>query len=111
MDASSVGVTHFTSAAIVVYLINKLKAATWFPLLQKDKVIACRMFSAIVAFCVSIGITYAWSTLPDGTHSLVIQIPTLAALAVGLWHWLNQYAMQETLHQLTKPRGSEPVKP
>jgi len=100
MDAS-LGVTQFTSAAIVVWTINKLKAASWFPLLQKDWTTLNRAFSITAAFLVAQGIHWVWA--PD-TRVLSITIPTLTALALGLWHWLNQYAMQETLHQLTKPK-------
>lgn len=103
MDAS-IGLTHFTSAAIVVWLMNKLKAASWFPLVQKDAVYLNRAFSAVVAFFVSIGIHYTWSASADGSHTLVLAIPSLAVLAVGLWHVINQFALQETLHQLTKPK-------
>jgi hypothetical protein len=108
MDAS-IGVTHFTSAAIVVYAINKLKAAKWFPLLQKDWTWINRGFSMFVAFAVSIGIHYTWASDTTGGHTLTLQIPTLAALGLGLWHWLNQYAMQETLHQIIKDKT--PVAP
>jgi hypothetical protein len=112
MDAS-IGVTHFTSAAIVVYVINKLKSAKWFPLLQKDWTWINRGASMFVAFAVSIGIHYTWTPSTDGGHQLVLQIPTLSVLALGIWHWLNQYAMQETLHQITKAREPDknPVAP
>jgi hypothetical protein len=114
MDAS-LGVTQFTSAAIVVFAINKLKAATWFPLLQKDWTKLNRGFSIAAAFLVAQGIHWVWT--PD-TRVLAITIPTLSAFALGIWHWINQYAMQETLHQLTKPKvavlpesGTANVKP
>lgn len=104
MDAS-VGLTHFTSAAIVVYAMNKLKSATWFPLIQKDWTAMNRAFSVVVAFAVSIGIHYVWSTQADGSHQLILDIPTWGGLALGIWHWLNQYAMQETLFQVTKAKS------
>lgn len=108
MDAS-VGVTHFTSAAIVVYAMNKLKTAKWFPLLQKDWTWINRGFSMFVAFAVSIGIHYTWTAdTIGGGHTLTLQIPTLAVLGLSIWHWLNQYAMQETLHQITKPKDVAP---
>ena len=102
LDAS-IGLTHFTSAAIVVFAMNKLKAATWFPLVQKDAVALNRAFGAIIAFLVSIGIHYQWTANADGSHALLLQIPTLTALAYGVWHWLNQYALQEVIFQATKP--------
>lgn len=103
MDAS-IGLTHFTSAAIVVYAMNKLKAAKWFPLIQKDWTWINRSFSMFVAFAVSVGIHYTWTADTGGGHTLVLQIPTLGVLGLGVWHWLNQYCLQETLHQITKPK-------
>lgn len=103
MDAS-IGLTHFTSAAIVVYVMNKLKSATWFPLLQKDWVTINRAFSIVIALLVSWGIHYAWTADVSGGHQLVLDIPAWSTLGLTVWHWLNQYAMQETLHQLTKPK-------
>lgn len=107
---ASVGLTHFTSAAIVVYVMNKLKAASWFPLIQKDAVLMNRAFSAVVAFAVSIGIHYTWTANPDGSHGLMLQIPTLAGLGLGVWHFLNQFAMQETIYQTTNT-GTAPPPP
>lgn len=101
MDAS-LGFTHFTSASIVVFLINKLKAATWFPLLQKDWTIVNRSASIILAFLVAQGIAYAWN---PSSRELTITIPTLSILLVNIWHWVGQYCMQETLHQMTKVKA------
>jgi hypothetical protein len=107
MDAS-IGLTHFTSAAIVVYAMNKLKSATWFPLVQKDWTMLNRGFSMFVAFAVSVGIHYTWTADTAGGHTLVLQIPTLAVLGLGVWHWLNQFALQETLFQITKTKDVAP---
>lgn len=100
----SVGVTHFTSAAIVVYAMNRLKSASWFPLLQKDWTAINRAFSVVVALLISWGIHYVWTADPNGGHQLVLEIPAWSTLGFTIWHWLNQYAMQETLHQITKPK-------
>lgn len=108
MDAS-IGLTHFTSAAIVVYAMNKLKAAKWFPIVQEKRVTLNRAFSVTVAFFVAIGIHYTWSAGAGGGHQLVLEIPSVGTLALGVWHWLNQYALQETVYHATK--GPEPVKP
>jgi hypothetical protein len=99
----SLPLTHVTSAAIVVWGINKLKSASWFPFLQKNWTIVNRTFSVVAAFGVSIGISYQWSANASGGHQLVLQIPGLAALVLSLWHVLNQYVLQETLFQVTKP--------
>lgn len=108
MDAS-IGLTSFTSAAIVVWAMNKLKAASWFPLIQKDAKVLNRAFSAVTAFAVSLGIHYTWTANPDGTHQLLLQIPTIAGLLLAFWHALNQFALQETIHQVTKPSTPVPA--
>lgn len=100
MDAS-VGFTHFTSAAIVVWGLNKLKAASWFPLLQKDWTTLNRGASVVLAFFVAQGIAYAWDST---SRVLTITIPTLSVLLLNVWHWIGQYVMQETLFQVTKPK-------
>lgn len=102
MDSSaSIVITQFTSSAIVVFIINKLKAAKWFPLLQKDWTWMNRTFSIIAAFLVAQGIHWVWT--PD-TRVLAITIPTLWGFVTGVWHWINQYVSQEALHQITKPK-------
>lgn len=100
MDAS-VGFTHFTSAAIVVWGINKLKAASWFPLIQRDWTVANRGASVVLAFFVAQGIAYAWDPT---SRELTITIPTLGVFLVNIWHWIGQYVTQETLFQITKPK-------
>ena len=105
MDAS-IGLTHFTSSAIVVYAMNRLKAASWFPLIQKEKATMNRIFSVVIAFAVSIGIHYTW----DPTARIfALTLPTLSALGLGVWHWINQYAMQETLYQITNNKTPSPA--
>lgn len=105
MDASSsVFFSHLTSAGIVVWAINKLKAASWFPLVQKDAAYLNRAFSFVVALLVTAGISYSWVTDANGAHTLTLNIPTLSVLAVGLWHALGQYVLQEGWFQVTKPK-------
>lgn len=102
MNEANIVLTHFTSAAMVVYIINALKSAPWFPWLQKEWNVLNRVASVAAAFFTSIGISYVWTAHPDGTHQLVLDIPTWSVLLLSLWHWLNQFAMQETIHQMTK---------
>jgi hypothetical protein len=35
MDVSNVVMTQFTSAAVVVFLMQKIKTAKWFPLVEQ----------------------------------------------------------------------------
>lgn len=112
MEANVV-MTQFTSAAIFVFAMQKLKAAAWFPLLKHEgQVWQKRAASIGTALGVHLGISHVWNPAPDGYHQLIITIPPLAVIAVGLWHWLGQYAMQETMYQVVsnnkQPQEQQP---
>ena len=100
MDANIV-TTQFTSAALVVYALQKLKSARWFPWLRaQGQLWLKRGISIGAALGIHTGITHIWNPGTEpGWHVLVITIPPATIVAVGLWHWLGQYAMQETLYQ------------
>jgi hypothetical protein len=101
MDGNSVSnvvMTQFTSSAVVVYVMQKLKNAAWFPLLKQGSATISRVFSVVAAALVAVGINYTWN---PATRGLLVTIPTLAGFALGLWHWLNQFALQETVYQAT----------
>lgn len=107
MDAN-VAVTQFTAAGIVVWFIQQLKTAPWFPLLKKNEdLIRKRALSIIAAFAVHTGISYVWSpgSVPGVAHVLMINIPPVSVLAVSVWHWLSQFVMQEGWYQVTYNRN------
>lgn len=98
---SNVAMTQFTSSAVVVYVMQKLKSADWFPLIQDGRVWANRAISIGSAGLIAIGVNYTWN---PQTRGLLLIIPPLSVMAVGLWHWLNQYAMNEMLYRATVAR-------
>lgn len=102
MDANIV-VTQFTASAVVVYGMQVLKNASWFPLLQSGRKYASRIVSILAAFAIHGGVSYTWDPSLDasGNRHLLIAIPTAAAVCVYLWHWLGQYALQEVMYQGT----------
>jgi hypothetical protein len=102
MDVSNVVMTQFTSSAVVVYLMQKVKTAKWFPLVQQGRATVNRMVSIVAAFLVAVGVSWTWSLdQSTGTHTLVITGLSVYALLHGAWHWLNQFALQETVYQAT----------
>lgn len=102
MDVSNILATQFTSSAVVVYLMQKLKNAKWFPLVQQGRAFINRVVSIGAAFLVAVGVSWSWSLdKSSGTHTLVISGIGLWAVLHGCWHWLNQYALQETIYQAT----------
>lgn len=114
MDSNAVSnivMTQFTSSAVVVWLMQKLKSASWFPFLQHGRATVSRLFSIGVAFFVAIGIGYTWNTNSSGIHTLTLTIPGLWGLAVGVWHWLNQFVLQETVYQATVNKISVTTQP
>ena len=118
MEANVV-MTQFTSAAVFVWAMQQLKSATWFPLLKHEgQVWAKRSASIATALGVHLGISHVWNPDANGGHLLIITVPPLAVISVGAWHWLGQYAMQETMYQATvnkltttnDPAGAVPLK-
>jgi hypothetical protein len=106
MDPSaSVLFSHFTSAALVVWIIQVLKNAKWFPWLQNGgQVWTKRIISTAGALAAHTGINYAWhsgGTLPTGVqYQLILNIPPLAILGQFIWRWAGQYVMQEGWYKL-----------
>lgn len=42
----------------------------------------------------TLGLSWAWSSAPDGGHHLSLYIPSFAVLLLGAWHWFVQFAVQ-----------------
>lgn len=106
---ANVAVTEFTTSAVAVFIVQKLKSAKWFPWLQAGKVWASRVASVALAGVGALGVNYTWTPNPDGTHGLLIVVPTTGAIFLALWHWLNHYAMQETIYQATANKATAKV--
>jgi hypothetical protein len=112
MVVPNIAITEFTTSAVVVWLLQKLKSATWFPLVQQGKTWLNRIASIVLAGVGAIGVSYTWSPDPAGGHMLSVAIPTLSVAALGAWHWLNHFVMQETIYQATsngKPSAPAPA--
>jgi hypothetical protein len=107
-SVSNIFITQFTSSAVVVWLIQKLKNASWFPWLQHGQATVSRLFSMAAAAAVAIGINYTWN---PQTRGLLITIPTVSALLLGAWHWLNQFVLNETVYQATVNKVSITTRP
>lgn len=102
MDVSNILATQFTSSAVVVYLMQKLKNAKWFPLVQDGRAILNRIVSIAAAFLTAVGISWSWTKDPaTGLHTFAIANIGMWSMIYGVWHWLNQYALQETIYQAT----------
>jgi hypothetical protein len=108
---SNIVVTQFTSAAIFVWAMQKLKTAPWFPWLKNEGQIWLKRGASIVAAIgTHTGISHVWAPGTEvGAGVLTISIPSLAIIAVTLWHWLGQFTIQEAMYQSVSKNSPTPA--
>jgi hypothetical protein len=89
-------VSQVTLSTVVVVVMEWLKKAQWFPWLsaQSDKV--NKVLGALLAAVTAVGIHYTYDA---STATLTFTGISLAALGHALWHWLQSYAVQETIYK------------
>lgn len=101
-------ISQLTSAAIVVYGIQKLKEAKWFPWLTDTTHTLTRITSAFLAVIGAIGVHVAFDQ-----HSGILTVTglTVTTILSGAWHWANQYALQQMIYDsvLNKPAAVPPA--
>jgi hypothetical protein len=95
METSGELTAHLTTGAVVVYVIEWLKASGWVPWIRADSTTLNRLVSAVTAAAVAFGIN--WTYTPD-TGTLVVQGLTLSSLALTFWEWLKQYVVQQLVY-------------
>lgn len=100
MAVANVAVTEFTTSAVFVWLLQTLKSASWFPWLKKNQAKVTRLWSVALAGLGAVGVSYTWTSM-SGQQGVFIAWPGWIPIGIGLWHWLNQFAMQETIYQAT----------
>jgi hypothetical protein len=108
---ASVLFSHFTSAALVVWIIQILKNAKWFPWLQNEgQVWTKRIVSVVGALAAHTGISYAWHSLATATggYQLIVTIPPIQIIGQFVWRWAGQYVAQEGWYKLVYERLSVP---
>jgi hypothetical protein len=105
MASSNVAITQFGAAAAITYAIQFLKKSRWFPLIKEGQVIGTRVWSLLAATLTQVGINYSWNANANGTHNLIIENISLAAVMYAIWHVFCSYALQETIYQaaINKP--------
>lgn len=94
--------SQFTSAAIVVYALQWIKGAGWCQWLTMETESLNRVVAAIAAAGSAIGIHAAYDTTGG---VLTISGLTLAGVIHGVWHWANQFALQQlAFDAVVKPK-------
>ena len=85
--------SHLTVSGTAVWLIQKAKSIPWLVAhMQKFQ----RMWAIVASFLASAGIHYTWNS---AEHTLVITGLTLTGVLTFLWHWLNQFVLQEMVYR------------
>lgn len=107
---ASVLFSHFTSAAVVVYAIQLLKSAKWFPWLQHEGQVSLKRIVSIAgALGAHTGITYAWHSLGSGTaaggYQFIVTLPPLSVVLAFVWRWAGQWITQESFYQVIYNKG------
>lgn len=97
-------------AWLSTHIIEWLKRASWFPLLNSGSDWLNRLASVFMALVNATGIHYVvtGSAVEGGT--ITITIPMLSVVVSGLLTWLGQFAMQEGLYQATLKTPERVVK-
>lgn len=67
---------------IAVWVIQKLKAAKWFPLLTQNSATVNRVVAYVTALATTAGITWSWMV---NERNLVIHVPTWDTIIQALW--------------------------
>jgi len=105
LDPNSVGtiVDQATLSTLAVWLIQKVKGATWFPFIQEGAKVAVRSFAALVASASAAGIliTANWSG-SEHTFQLAVAGLTASNVATFLWMALRGFVEQELIRRITK---------
>ena len=94
--------TQITASALVVYALELLKKASWFPWINRSSDVLNRMVSGILAVATALGI----HTKFDAQHgTLLITGLTLASVAHFAFDWLRSFVFQEMIYKgIIKPR-------
>jgi len=87
-------VTAGAACAYVLRLIQRWDKLPW--VTQHTKTISM-WFRIVMSFAATVGIGFQW----NGTaHSLLITGLSFPVVALGVWHWFGQYALQHEWGQV-----------
>lgn len=84
------------AAAVIPYLLEGLKKASWFPWIDNATAALNRWLGILAALAVTAGLHYEWS--PE-TRVLSMTIPTLAAAVAWLFNAAIQWGLQQYVYK------------
>ncbi len=92
-----------TVQAVAVYLLQKAKAATWIPFMQKNGGTVNRVTAVIVAGFGAAGVHAAWNGVQ---HTMTVTGLDVAGIATALWHWVGNLVFQQLMYHGVAKNGS-----
>ena len=100
----SLGAT-FGTAALVAFVLENLKKASWFPWLTVQSSTLNAVVAVVAAFGTAIGLNYMWD---ETTRMLTVHVPTLGGFLLLLWQFGVQWAIQKFIYR-TGVKVAQPV--
>ena len=97
-------ISQLTASAIIVWVIEKLKGASWFPVLTPQSSERFKqIIGAIAAALTAVGITYQYN--PD-LGVLTISGLTISSMAQFVWAWAQNFVSQQVLYHGVVKNGA-----
>ena len=90
---------QLTASAVVVFLMQWAKNATWFPFIQKETAALNRIVAVAMAAVSTLGVNYTWVHPSPGVWTITFTGVTLAGITGAGWAWLKQFAVQELIYR------------
>lgn len=102
----SVVIEEITSGAVCVFALQELKRR--FPQLEGLQPWVMRTASAIWALISVILISYEWMPYAGGGGQLILTLPSLGGAIMAVWHWAEQFAVNEVVYRTAAKTGGAP---
>jgi hypothetical protein len=92
-----------TAAAACSFLLDRIQKSEKLPWISAHTTTINTVAKLVMSGLSTIGIAHAWTPSVAGGGTLVLTIPALPVIAVGLWHWFGQFAIQHGFGQIISP--------
>lgn len=110
-NTSSLIFTAVTSSAACAYLLQLLQKWSKTPWITEHTTGINVAVRAVLSAAATVGISVAWNSGSDNSHTLIIAIPSGITLLHGIWHWFGQYALQHFSGKILSIPETPEVKP
>ena len=85
--------THLTTGAMVVYLLEWMKRTRWLSMITPDTKALNRLISGAAAIVIALGIEWQYDPAIGGT----VTLPAMAIAVSSVWEALKQFISQQLI--------------